>query len=360
MPPPVHGVSVICEQLYSSILNNLSIKKKLVELNLSQSIAELQHFSLRKIIRFFIIGIKLLYQIIFFRPDLVYFSIMPVGKGFIKDFFFVVLLKTFRLKIVYHLHNKGIPGYYNHRIFKSLYKFTFKNCSIIHLSEELAKKELANLPLTNVELFVVPNGISPLEKHTLKEDNNKLSILFFSNLIPEKGYLVSLKSILKLIEKNHKDIRLIIAGNPTRKASKVIMDFLKANPILLNYVEIKGAVFNSDKASLFNETDLFIFPSRFTQECMPLVILEAMSIGLPVIASDIGAIPNLVTDNKNGFLIPPGNEDRLTEKIEFFIDNQEQIQRFGNESLKIFHKKFTRNQFIHNMEKVFIDILQIT
>jgi glycosyltransferase involved in cell wall biosynthesis len=359
IPPPMHGVSAICNQVYSYDFKDLQVCKKLVRLNLSRSIIELRYFSLVKIFRLCAIGFNLFYQLLFFRPDLVYFSIMPVGLGFMKDFLFTVLLKLFRLNIVYHIHNKGIPGYVNKFGYKFLYKHTFKNCTIIHLSEHLIKREFAGFNLNKTNQFIVPNGIAPLKEYKIHKEKSELIVLFFSNLIPEKGYLTCLKSAHNLIKNKNKNIKLIIAGNPTRKANNTIKNFMLAHPETEKHIEIKGAAYYDDKAKLFHEADLFIFPSRFTQECMPLVILEAMSIGLPVIASNIGAIPEMVTDNRNGFLIPPGNDDKLSEKIEYLLENRELIKQFGEESFIMYNEKFTQNHFLDNIEKVFKNVLQI-
>jgi glycosyltransferase involved in cell wall biosynthesis len=357
LPPPTHGVSVICQQFYEYDFPGLPIRKIPVRLNLSRNMAELRKFSVTKIFRFIGICFKLSIKLVFFRPDLVYFSIMPVGKGFLKDTLLVILLKLFRVRIVYHLHNKGIPHYFDRNIYRLLYKFVFRNCSIIHLSEDLFNSEFEKLPKNRVQHYIVPNGIHSIKKYVRKKSTNKINILFFSNLIPEKGYVTSLNAIKKLVEEGYKNLKLIVAGTPSKLSEKVIFNFFDRNPQLKDFIEIQGTTYGEEKTKLFNSSDLFIFPSRFTQECMPLVIIEAMSVGMPVIASDIGAIPELIQNNKNGFLIPPGNVDALTEKIKLFMHDKKLIQQFGHESLSLFFSSFTQSHFFQHMETTLKKIL---
>lgn len=357
LPPPTHGVSIICQQFYEYDFSEFPIRKAVIRLNLSRSLAELRKFSIIKIFRFIGIWFKLSIRLVFFRPDLVYFSIMPVGKGFLKDTLLVIVLKLFRVKIVYHLHNKGIPHYIDRNIYRLLYKFVFRNCSIIHLSEDLFNSEFEKIPKNRIQHYIVPNGIHSLKKNVRKKSTNKINILFFSNLIPEKGYVTSLNAIKKLVEEGHKNLKLIIAGTPTKLSEKVISNFFTQNPQLKDFVEIKGETYGEEKTKLFNSSDLFIFPSRFTQECMPLVIIEAMSVGMPVIASNIGAIPELIQNHKNGFLIPPGDAEALVEKIKLFIQDEKLFQQFGFESLSQFFSSLTQSHFFQLMETTLKKIL---
>jgi glycosyltransferase involved in cell wall biosynthesis len=90
---------------------------------------------------------------------------------------------------------------------------------------------------------------------------------------------------------------------------------------------------------------------------MPLVILEAMSVGKPIIASNIGAIPEMVKDNKNGFLISTGNEQQLADRIKIFVDKPELVDKLGEESKRIFQSRYTRQHFTKKLEQVFFEII---
>jgi hypothetical protein len=123
---------------------NKNFSKKLIRINYSNNLNEIGKTSFNKFVTFF----KLLYQVarnlVSFKPEYVYFTIMPYGVGFIRDSFLVVLIKLFNVKIIYHLHGNGISDVKNIFI-KKLYKFVFSRSSIIHLSQGLVDKEITPL-----------------------------------------------------------------------------------------------------------------------------------------------------------------------------------------------------------------------
>jgi glycosyltransferase involved in cell wall biosynthesis len=82
-----------------------------------------------------------------------------------------------------------------------------------------------------------------------------------------------------------------------------------------------------DVAELLAEADLFVLSTR--SEGLPLSILEAMAAGLPVVASDVGGVPELVVDRETGFLVPPGDPHALAAAIERLLDDPDLRGRFG-------------------------------
>ena len=92
---------------------------------------------------------------------MVYFSLMPVGWGFYRDFIIVLTLKLFPLKIIYHLHNLGIQKKSKNVFIRWMYKMTFRNSVIIHLSKNVLSAEFRNLKIKNSKSHVQPR-ISPV------------------------------------------------------------------------------------------------------------------------------------------------------------------------------------------------------
>jgi phosphatidylinositol alpha-mannosyltransferase len=83
---------------------------------------------------------------------------------------------------------------------------------------------------------------------------------------------------------------------------------------------------------LYKSSDLFVLPSN--QESFGIVILEAMASGLPVVASAVGGITNLVKDGQTGLLVPPYNSDILAKAIIKLLGNPELIQKLSEEGKK--------------------------
>ena len=116
---------------------------------------------------------KVFFEILFNRPSLCYFALSTTGAAFYKDFFIVLLLKIFKVKIVFHLHNKGINKAAKNIINKYIYKFVFANTNVILLSPKLYVDIERFISIRHV--FIVPNGVPDFNgMYTFKNYRNKI------------------------------------------------------------------------------------------------------------------------------------------------------------------------------------------
>lgn len=351
-PPPVHGVSNISSRIYESSFINKGFTKRLIRLNLSTKITDIRQTKIIQVLRFIRLYTNLLASLLFYRPNLVYFSIMPVGIGFWKDAILALTIKFFRVKILFHLHNRGIPTYYKKAAYRFIYKLVFKKTGIIHLSEGLVNSEVLPFFKDIADTHICSNSVPDNIYLREQKPQQTLRILFFSNLFVHKGLRTLLKSV-ELLHSRKMDVVLVIAGAPTQKSTIFLNEFLAAKPELKNYLEIHDKAYDQKKKDLFNNSDVFVFPSEFKEECMPLVILEALSAGLPVIATNIGAISSTVSEGENGFLIAKRAPDALVEKIEVLLKNKELRLKMGSKSRSIYLDKFEVHKQEMKMRQIF-------
>jgi glycosyltransferase involved in cell wall biosynthesis len=89
---------------------------------------------------------------------------------------------------------------------------------------------------------------------------------------------------------------------------------------LNGHVRLHAAAYGSDKIAFLRKADVFVYPSY--HEGMPIAVLEAMACGLPVVATRVGGLPDLVTDGANGLLVEPGKPDQLATALQkIFLEN---------------------------------------
>ena len=110
LPPPVHGSSMVGKLIKESELINRSFQTRYLNLLISRSVDESGKTSLLKLFRFVGSWFKLFFELIKEKPNLCYFALTAKGNAFYKDVTLVFLLKLFRIKTVFHLHNKGIKN----------------------------------------------------------------------------------------------------------------------------------------------------------------------------------------------------------------------------------------------------------
>jgi glycosyltransferase involved in cell wall biosynthesis len=90
---------------------------------------------------------------------------------------------------------------------------------------------------------------------------------------------------------------------------------------------------------------MLILPSLY--EAIPMVLLEAMAYGKPIVASRVGGIPEFVLDGKNGYLVDPRNSDELAEKISRLVEDSELRTRIGSYNTRYVEKKYSLKMMVN-------------
>lgn len=106
-------------------------------------------------------------------------------------------------------------------------------------------------------------------------------------------------------------------------------------------------------AAYCHKADLFMLPSNY--EGLPIVLLEAMSKGKPIVASKVGGVPEIVINGKNGFALP-NDVDAFVEKIDYILRNNEVQRRFSKFSLRQVEKHFTSKKMADNYLRIYREI----
>lgn len=253
------------------------------------------------------------FEDVYLRPRLFLFNIL-------------VRLFTCRLRTVVLVQNVLT----NHRL--------LQNCILRKLDDVLAWLFFwqASLVLTNSEFIkqdVVSRGVSPDKTKVIycgyeslydeqvrssreaHPENIVQRMLFVGQCEPYKGVDVLLHALTKLDQNRGHTFTVDIVGNTDTDASyyQQLLEIVEREN-LGEHVKFWGQV--ADKAQLrkfYERAGIFVLPSRY--EGFGIVLLEAMSFGLPIVATTAGAIPELVKDGMQGILVPPDDPHALAEAI---------------------------------------------
>jgi glycosyltransferase involved in cell wall biosynthesis len=357
LPPPVHGASIMNKALVESCLIKDTLHTHVIRLKFVKEIQQIGKFSISKFYFTFIVFFKILKEMIFFKPDIVYITLSPVGGAFYRDVLFVSIIKFFKKKLVYHLHGKGIKKAAEVTFNKLLYKFVFHNVKVIHLSKILYK-DIADFVKPS-DCFFLPNGIpfnKSFTKINKKKNKKKIKILFLSNMALSKGPLCLLEAI-NIIKNYNYDIEVLFAGNWSKTLTKDKFFSYINKYDLQSVVRYLGPVYNEQKTNILKQADIFVFPTYYANECFPLVLLEALQAGLPIISTYEGAIPNIIEDGQTGFLVPQQNIDKLAQKLITLIESPDLRKNMSENAYYKFIENYTLEIFEHNLLKILKSIL---
>lgn len=352
LPPPVHGSSIVGETIKNSILINSQFHGRYINLLLSRKVDDTGKIKTSKTFRFILSWFHLLGKLIHRRPNLFYFALTTTGAGFRKDVMLVSLLRLFRVKILYHIHNRGIT-LENKKWFNNLlYRFVFRNQKVILLSENLYYDVEKYVPHKNV--FICPNGIKDYQPTTellSLPDIKPFNILFFSNLMLEKGVFVLIDACAKLHEKGIY-FRCDFVGGEADVSKEQFCKYVEQRG-LSEHIQYLGKRYGKLKVMTFEQADVFVLPSKC--DCFPLVLLEAMQHRLPIITANVGGMPDMVEDGYNGYLLDKYDDaDTLADRLEYLFYRPELRRRMGING----RIKYERNFTIEIFEKRLLSILQ--
>lgn len=202
-------------------------------------------------------------------------------------------------------------------------------------------------PFMKKKLVVIYNGIQ-FERRLLEREltpfklpeNLRKKFIFGSvgRLTYQKGYPYLIEAFSLLIEKKY-DIGLIIIGEgPDRKQiKKMIEDYdLEKSVYLLGYQKFPDP--------FYHEMDVFVMPSLF--EGFGLVAVEAMHFGLPIIATNVDSLPEIIKDGITGYLCPPENVKSLSAVMEKVLLNPEKSAQVALEGQKFVHQAFPLDKML--------------
>ncbi len=183
------------------------------------------------------------------------------------------------------------------------------------------------------EYTIIPNGVDLKHFHlgvppVAEYQDGRLNILFVGRLEPRKGLAYLLKAY-RLAKAAHPNIRLIIVGPGTWFRHKYK---LQAKLSRLKDVVFVGPVSFNDLARYYATADIFCAPAT-GRESFGMVLLEAMALGKPIVASRIDGYASVVTHNQEGLLVPPKDANSLARALEKCIQGKELRKAMGERGL---------------------------
>lgn len=275
------------------------------------------------------------------------------GSFFRKQIIFILSKYIFRKKVIFHCHGSEMEKFYfsSPHIVQKMMVYFFNNVDlIICLSNSWALFFKQNF---------IPKKIAVLEniveeviaQSTLEHRTDKIiNFLFMGAIGDRKGIF----DLLEVISQNKQEffgkMNLVIGGNGEVKR---LSEFIETNE-LSEIVIYKGWVTGELKTKLFLETDVYILPSY--NEGLPISILEAMTYGLPVISTNVGGIPEIISHGINGCLNNPGDKEAIYSALKLFIDAPSLCQEYGIKATEMVEPYYAAN-VIPKLESIYKKLL---
>jgi glycosyltransferase involved in cell wall biosynthesis len=222
----------------------------------------------------------------------------------------------------------------NNHLGRFITSLVIRKSPIVLVQTEKTKREVLR-EFPGKRIVVIPNAVELKQKRARGD-----KVVFVGNLIERKGveYLIEAMRDLKAE-------LLLVGDGPKRKRLESISG---------KNVKFTGRVRHEEVNTYLKRAKIFVLPAK-EGEGLPNVILEAMSLGIPVVATDIAGISDVVKHGKTGFLVEPRNPRQLRKHIKMLLESDKLRREMSRNSLEEV-KKYSWDKMLENLEKVYGEI----
>ena len=270
--------------------------------------------------------------------DIIHVHLFPASA-------FVALSSLFLKKSIIYLFT--LHNTFNRRrsikIFKIIDGLIYNRyAKIICISKQVQNSLIKWVPKIKEKIEIIPDGIPMNSKSNDNPLMKKYDALFVGRLVQQKGVNFLLEAVNILQKKYKKIIRVAVVGEgPLKKELIKICEELK----IKDSVEFLG--FQRDVDQIMRSSRVLVLPSLW--EGFGLVLLEAMKNKLPIIATNVGGIPEIITDGHEGILVPKENPKILANSINRLLENSKLRNQFIQNAYKKVQNHYSIEKYTHNM-----------
>lgn len=244
-------------------------------------------------------------------------------------------IKTFWIE-----HQLWVPTFRNHPLFSLIYQRLVSQVQKIIVFNKVQEENLRAFGVPSEKIHIIYHGVPA--PHTARQaaslfpaDQIHLVLGTVTRLHHEKG----LHLLLEAMQKLPPDVGLVIAGDGPERTS---LEHQATQLDLAHRVKFVG--FLEKPGKIFQQMDVFVLPTL--RDNLPLALLEAMSYGLPIVASAVGSIPEILTANV-GRIVPPNNVRKLYDALDELYGDQVKRHQLGRAARQAHARYFTDERMLN-------------
>lgn len=256
------------------------------------------------------------------------------------------------IKVIFTVHGWAFTDGVSSRLKKSLYRiieksvrhFTDLFICVSYYDEKIGKREKVLDSTSNVK--VIHNGsVTPSEQSINYSVHTPLRLVMIARFSPQKDQETLINAVTNLPKDSYK--LTFVGDGETLQTNKEL-----ASKYGLNH-NIKFVGFKDDISNELINNDVYILSTHY--EGLPISIIEAMSYGLPILATNVGGNSEMVKNNINGFLFT--SKDELVDKLNYLINNPEIVKKMGQQSYRIFSDEYSLSQCLTKINNSYLELL---
>jgi glycosyltransferase involved in cell wall biosynthesis len=354
-PPPHHGSTYAVELLLESRLARVH---RLTHINTryASSVADTGRPAPRKAVRF----VQYLAQLLrcHRRDPFDYIIVTPAFTLWpcIRDMLAVLVISaTIGAPIVAWSHSNDARAFYHraHRTVQWLMRVALGRLAYVVTTSDLLRYNFGDF-LPADRIGAIPNGLPLCEITAPRRVDGSVRVVYLSNMLQAKGW-PELLAAASLACRERPGLFVTFYGATAADSPREVIDRAFAQTPFTDRVRYQGPIGGRDKDTVLETADILCLPSYYGPEALPIAILEAMRAGMAVVATPVGAIPDLVVHGEGGILVPPRDVEGLASALTRLADDHDTRQRMGRFNRRRFADRFA----IDRVADLWIDLFRM-
>jgi len=291
--------------------------------------------------------VSLFIQLAFMKPDIVHLNSSCSNFGLVRDSIFSRIIKIFNRPLVVHFHCNVAYYSYSKRAYSCLSRLVVRANKLLVLNKPSQKYIIEKFAKESVILpLYIPND--KLRHITQRKVEETIKcIVFVGHITENKGCDIIIK-IAEMLPQ----VRIVLIGH--------VFDEFKVKFQIPHNVVLTGNLPHSEVEAYLINADLFLFPSK--TEGFPTAVLEAMAFGLPIVASGVGAIPEMIGTNGEGGIIVKSREPnqfyKTIKMLDISIERRQTMSEWNQKKVNEFYNQNSVTNIILSVYKDIVRIMQ--
>jgi glycosyltransferase involved in cell wall biosynthesis len=237
---------------------------------------------------------------------------------------------------------------------KKLIEFVINRADHLTATSRMLTDETRRYLKKDIGVHTVPFGVD-IEKFQPRDPagRDRITVGIVKKL-EEKYGIEYLIRAFSMVFRQHPGLRLLVVGDGSQE---VFLKRLCAELGIQDAVRFAGFVEHDRVPDYLNQMDIFVVPSVLSSETFGVAAVEASACQLPVIASNIGGLPEVVVEGETGFLVPPRNPQAIAEKLVLLMRNENRRRTMGKAGRKFVERHYIWKDNATQMEELYFQIL---
>lgn len=353
-PPPWHGQAVATQILFDQEWPAFAVQR--LRMEYSEEMLEVGRFQWKKIGHLLHL-IRKAREILKVNPGCVLFYPPASAKWipFLRDVVFLMSVRHLAGSTVFIFHASGLPGFVRRGVMRRML-----GC-LVYRDAEVAL-EVAQEAVSPHETFSAktwhwcPCGIEvPVMERVAVDGSGPLDVLFVGSLQEGKGVLEIIRTAWLLKgQGRQRDFRFRVVGKWFSEEFEAAARHLLAELELGDMVEFVGQLTGDEKWRAYAEAEVFFFPTHYAAEATPIVLMEALGMGLPIVSTQWAGIPAMLEGCTSACLLPVRSPERYAAALVEVFCRRLELSDTAEVSRAHYRKNFLPERFVERVGNAFV------